>query len=197
MFITSKENDFLQQNIYRQSWNSARKRWFSQRQMWQFRQRNGMTDGELTLHHCVTGMQWVNETPWASAGDSEEASAQVTAIQVWTPTGCLPARMSWRILCRTRAVTLGASATTSTTVLRALVMAPLESISYTPGLFAGRTSEELLGAQGSGQTAWFHTSRGSILKRVLWTCSGKAESQVRHGTFLWFCTSFPKVFISV
>lgn len=43
MFITSKENDFLQQNIYRQSWNSARKRWFSQRQMWQFRQRNGIT----------------------------------------------------------------------------------------------------------------------------------------------------------
>lgn len=173
MFITSKENNLLQQNIYRQSWNSARKQWFSQRQMWQLRQRNRPVDGELTLHHSVTGMQWVNETLWASAGDSEEASVQVTTIQVWTPTGwvapCLPARRSCRILCRPIAATVGASATTSMTVLRALVMALLESISYTPGLSAGRTSEELLGAQGSGQTAWFHTSRGSILKRVLWT----------------------------
>lgn len=82
---------------------------------------------------------------------------------------CLPVRMAWWILCRTTAVTVGASATTWMTMLLALGMALLESISYTPGLSAGRTSEELRGAQGSGQTAWFHTSRGSTLTRVLWT----------------------------
>lgn len=55
----------------------------------------------------------------------------------------------------------------------------LEPISYTPGLSAGRTFAELLGAPGSGQTASSHTGRGSILTRGLWTCRG-AESQVSH-----------------
>lgn len=51
----------------------------------------------------------------------------------------------------------------------ALAMALLEPISYTPGLFAGRTFAELLGAPGSGQTASSHTGRGSTLTRGLWT----------------------------
>lgn len=98
---------------------------------------------------------------------------------------CLPVRMAWWILCRTTAVTVGASATTWMTMLLALGMALLESISYTPGLSAGRTSEELRGAQGSGQTAWFHTSRGSTLTRVLWTGGRESREPSQTGNIVF------------
>lgn len=60
---------------------------------------------------------------------------------------------AWGQFCRAAAVPAGARATRLVTGSPGLVMALLESISYTQRLSSRRTSAERLGAQESGQTA--------------------------------------------
>lgn len=114
--------------------------------------KDGGTDSLPTELLVCDGLMRHHEPPLGTVLTRVHA----TALQVQTQLGGQLPSASWDGMAdvlQNHSSGHAASATRSMTVLLALATALLESISYTPGLSAGRTFAELLGAQGSGQTA--------------------------------------------
>lgn len=123
---------------------------------------------------CSLGLQQSNTPPHAVQDAEGPAQRPALSRPSWAPScRLLVSRICPFRRCASRggvaSVLQGSRASATTPVTGCLLPVPAlrESISYTPHLSAGRTSAEPPGAQGSGQTAWSHTSRGSTWKHVL------------------------------
>lgn len=115
----------------------------------------------MKRHNVLVRDRWGQRSGRLPPGHSELPEADSSCLRPDPVTRCARQRRHGERSAELQQWPAGAGATTLVTVSPVAATALLESRSYTQRLSAGRTCAGPLGAQGWGQTAWFHTSRGS------------------------------------